>query len=1364
MKTTSRLTDSQVESLLADAADEFTAAFQRGENPNIDDYAKRYPQLAESIRSLFPALTVLDTPCSSTMRTSNNTATRDGRTFDTLGDFKIVGELGRGGMGVVYRAEQTSLGRTVALKVLPVSALLDGQQLARFKNEARAAATLGHPNIVPVYSVGVEEGVHFYAMRLIDGLSIAEIIQSLRGDDGTPQGTRPQEIVSDLASRSLANSTDQRDEPDSTVAMGSDVELKRVKNYSIRTHNDGSNGISRLRRRRTDNCIFFRNVAQLGVQAARALAHAHSHGVLHRDIKPANLLVDRRAHLWVTDFGVARLEGDAGLTASGDLLGTVRYMSPEQAIGERIVDQRTDVYSLGVTLYEILTLRPAFSGNDRLELLQKIASDTPVRPRRIVPTIPIDLETIVLKAIEKDPGDRYPSARALAEDLRCFLENRPIAARRPSIIEMAAKWSRRHQPFVWAAVATMTLAVILLAVSTMMIGRAYRSTENQRQVAEENLQLALKVIDNGYAKEVELLKHEPGMTAKQRDFLTAIVEFYEQLPAEKLQDETLMYKACHTRLSLGDILRALGRDDDAIPNYEAAIDIAQRLQSRSAQLPKFKRALALGHDGLGQTLRQNQRFEQAASAHQRAMQLADELIAAYPDDVEMQRLATLRLNHALAIRETAGKEDTIRATIQSVEALGIRFPAEIEFNSCLAQSLDQLGSLLSATGRKRDAEKQFRKALEIQQQLAKAHPSIPGFRYQAARIQNHLAVIMSEQGRCHLAEQANHRAVEALRKLTTDFPHRIAYQFEFARLKTDFGRLQFQLEHFDEAQRAFSDAIHILETLVTDEDSSPRMRSDLATNYGHLGNTASRLRQYKLARQCFQDAHEIWSKLADQYPDDPTSSLGFASSRARMSSYLAPADGVKELAAAVTSARSLAQHYPERVEYTELVVRLLGGYSAVLRSQGRTDEAEQQTLSAIAVANRFADRFPEENPFLWSGDLSWQMGDFSQAVVAHQAAADNYRILIAQHPDRPRYRADLATSLKRLGNAHVRTGNFDAALQCYQESISIAEALAAEYPDVAAYQSKVQRRYQLLGEFYLGTGQLEKSAAAFRTMLNTAKTLHESFPNYPQSSGNQLATRVRLANILLEQNPPSLGDAERELRNAVEMCHAAKAAPIRVSLMCQLAAVRAQQEKTQEALATLRDALQLVNELSGAIQDDPETLRRISLLRWEIAAGFSGIGEFEKADQIVAPLITESARADAAWLQTQAWCLANFQHDDESQMARAVELADLATKLNPDDANAWHSLGVAQYRANQYDAAADSLRKSLSLKPTPFAVNHLFLAMTEFKRGRLEEASKNFELGSRAFLFSDPYRLMRYRSFRDEASELMKRDGSESNQ
>jgi WD40 repeat protein/serine/threonine protein kinase len=374
---------------------------------------------------------------------------------ERIGDYRLQREIGRGGMGIVYEAEQVSLGRRVALKVLPRHALLDASAIERFRREARAAGRLHHTNIVPVYGTGEEDGLHYFAMQYIPGAGLDAVIREMkrpRTDGPQNSDEPPADLLNVSVQLCVGGESITQKAPPPTPPSDPATNPDSAKPDSALTLRGCESSSAR-------NRTYWASVARVGVQVADALEYAHSQGVIHRDIKPSNLILDRDGIVWVTDFGLAKSGPDGGdLTNTGDLIGTLRYTPPERFEGAG--DARGDVYSLGLTLYELLTLRPAFSGSDRNKLLHAVMHTEPIRPRALVPALPRDLETIVLKAIARDPGARYRRAGDLADDLRRFMDGQPIRARPTPAWELVWKAARRHP-----GVAALALALVLVAVT-----------------------------------------------------------------------------------------------------------------------------------------------------------------------------------------------------------------------------------------------------------------------------------------------------------------------------------------------------------------------------------------------------------------------------------------------------------------------------------------------------------------------------------------------------------------------------------------------------------------------------------------------------------------------------------------------------------------------------------------------------------------------------------------------------------------------------------------------------------------------------------------------------------------------------------
>ncbi len=476
--------DSSGDALLERLAEEFVERHRRGERPALLEYADRYPDLAAEIRELFPALVQIEQlkpvagDLTGAFGLDNGPAAA--YTPHRLGEYRILREVGHGGMGVVYEALQESLGRHVALKVLPRQDLLKATYLERFRREAKAAARLHHTNIVPVFGVGEHDGTHYYAMQFIrgDGLDkVLDDLRRLRAAPGTP--TTPAQPTGASVAHSLL--TGRFTAPQAPSAEGPPARPAP----SAATAVEGAPGSPRLSGGGPE-ADYFRGIARVGLQVADALAHAHRQGVLHRDIKPSNLLLDQEGTVWVTDFGLAKADDADGLTQTGDIVGTLRYMAPERFEGKS--QPQSDVYALGMTLYEMLTLRQAFADTNKARLIDKALHEAPVAPRKIDPHIPRDLETVVLKCLAKEPAGRYATAEALAEDLRRFLGDRPIRARRTPWHERAWRWARRN-PAVASLLAVVAGLLLLLATVSTSAALQLQGALTKTRAAERQARL-----------------------------------------------------------------------------------------------------------------------------------------------------------------------------------------------------------------------------------------------------------------------------------------------------------------------------------------------------------------------------------------------------------------------------------------------------------------------------------------------------------------------------------------------------------------------------------------------------------------------------------------------------------------------------------------------------------------------------------------------------------------------------------------------------------------------------------------------------------------------------------------------------------
>jgi serine/threonine protein kinase/WD40 repeat protein len=508
--------------LLDRLVEEFNDRFRRGERPSVHDYCLKHPELADDLRDLLPAVARVEGAKDVLAEVGPPAKPKVGE----MGDFHIFREIGHGGMGVVFEAQQVSLGRRVALKVLTHHLMRDDKQRRRFEREAKAAARLHHTNIVPVHGYGEHDGTPYYVMQFIHGMGLDAVIEELarmapaatHAPGSPPAPSRVDNRAASIITRSLLTGvfrppTDELGEdpadPTRTAAAGlvdpppavvvlnsSDPPGRRPADTSGVTSSVTLPGQSATTAGGKARALtYWQSVARVGVQVADALAYAHTQGVVHRDVKPSNLLLDLNGTVWVTDFGLAKADDSDNLTRTGDVLGTLRYMPPEAFEGK--ADALGDVYALGLTLYELVALRPAYDERDRNRLIKQVTNSEPTPLGRARRGVPRDLETVITKAIDRDPARRYATAADFRDDLQRFVDDEPIKARRQSQWESAHRWARHHPGIATLAAVLAALLVLVTAGSLIVAGLMSDLARKEAQAAADERSARREAVEAG---------------------------------------------------------------------------------------------------------------------------------------------------------------------------------------------------------------------------------------------------------------------------------------------------------------------------------------------------------------------------------------------------------------------------------------------------------------------------------------------------------------------------------------------------------------------------------------------------------------------------------------------------------------------------------------------------------------------------------------------------------------------------------------------------------------------------------------------------------------------------------------------------
>jgi tetratricopeptide (TPR) repeat protein len=1250
-------------------AEEFAVRFRRGERPSIQEYVDRYPELADEIRDFIPAVVKLE-QAKDDREAAHDAAAAGAPPIEKLGDFHLLREVGRGGMGVVYEAEQESLGRRVALKVLSPEVLRAGHQKQRFEREARAAAKLHHTNIVPVFGFGEHDGVPYYVMQFIEGLGLDQVITEIRQMGGglagaPPACAAPAPRESDAAgalARSLvtgrfgAYATSQRD--GSATGLGPGLALVATECHETPDPEPGAanahplpattpvpgpgSGVTPLvslpgqsavsggrRARRVD---YWHSIARVGTQVAGALAYAHSQGILHRDIKPSNLLLDQQGTVWVADFGLAKSDDQEDLTHTGDILGTLRYMPPEAFDGK--FDTRGDIYSLGLTLFELLALRPAFDERERNRLIKQVTTGAPPRLRKLRTGVPRDLETIIEKAIDRDPARRYATAAELGADLERFRDDDPIHARHLSTTERLWRWSRRNPAI--AALATTVLMLLFGITAASVVAAAHFDALAKRETR---------------TAAAERVARQAAQQARQREsMLRARTEqALAEAEAQRQQAQANFAKARAavddylTRVSESQLLEVPGMQPLRRELLHSAGAFYQDFLKEHSDDPAVKAGLASAYLRLGRIQGELGERAPGRAAFEQALSLYAELLRSRPDDVELLH----------------GKAQSLFGLGQHEPAIAIWRalvkPDQPRFQKELAQALNNIGQ---AHRRRKELAQSLaaqEEALAIRETLARLRGDDPLAEHDLGQTFNNIGVLLFDLGRKAEARAVFLRAIEhherAMQRAPSDW-----HNDRGAAITIDnIAHIQHDLGDRDDGVRWLQKGVALWRRVAGENPAVPELHSRLVGAYRTLSRWQNELAQTADAARSQRLALETIERLPAEGPE---ALFNLACVRAGCAA-LAPFDA----SARVNTPGPVDGRSDADLAVDALKKAIAAGFddAARLKSANELDGIRQRSDFQSLVAG------VEAMALAAAGQAS-----ASARLKANQQVLALRRELLANNPRDSRLRAAQASSQHAIGLIQLDLARPRQAAAALAQAAAVRQRLVKEEPGNVQYHADLAESCLALA------AALVKSGKATEAMTERSRGLDE------------FGTAVALA-----PQDPQLAARAREAEGTVVREYArgglwSEAAPLRERSFARPLPVPFGLDWYDQALLQL---------LTGNVAGYRTLTSQL---------GPSGASAVNRLEFIrIATLSPESL----------------------VEPARLVEASEARTRLKG-YTEYWYdyAIGLAYYRAGRYEEAAARLVQIDQASVLP-----VVLAMAQHRLGRRDEARRLLRTCDRAY-------------------------------
>ncbi len=989
---------------------------------------------------------------------------------DFVPGYDLLGELGRGGMGVVYQARDQKLKRLVAVKMILGGVHASQEDMQRFQTEAEAVAKLQHPNIVQIFEVGEYQGNPYISLEYQQGGGLDQKIA------GTPQNIEES--------------------------------------------------------------------AELIETVSLAMHVAHQQEIIHRDLKPANILLSSEGEPKITDFGLAkRMDDDSNQTKTGAVMGTPSYMPPEQASSSiETLGPAADTYALGAILYHLLTGRPPFKAETHLDTLMQVINDDPVPPRRLNSNVPVDLETICLKCLQKDIKRRYATAAALAEDLRRFRGGEPIAGRPVSTIERGWKWARRRP-----AIAGMISVSIVAAVALVVGGLWYNArlveernvaqwqrrlaesresearlaqsneaaqrklaetreaearlaqaneaqqrklAEEQKEAADRNFKLARDAVDELTTISQGELFNLPRMEPVRRELLQKARAFYETFVTQETDDPKLLVELGDAHLRLGNIHRKLGDIPAAKSEHEKAITVYSQLVKNHNDVPLYALDLANSYNNLALVNRTGGHAEKAIELYSKSILIKKQLVKDHPEVAKYaDDLARSYNNQALAQTDLGQTDKAIELTNKAIpirEQLVRQHPDVPKYALGLANSYNNQALAQMACGQAEKAIAFFDKAILIQTNF----PDVPGTGLDLANSYNNLALAQSVLGQTGKAIELYSKSVLIKEQLVKDHPDVPKYVLSLVNSYNNLALAQMASGQTDQAMELTNKTILIKEELVKDYPDVPKYASVLADSYYNLAAAQMAHAQQDQAVELINKAILIQKQLVKDHPDVP----GYASKLIASCHNLAVAlsdlgqtnEAIELYRNGIDLAEQLVKDHPNVPSYALGLAASYNNLALEERTRGQMEQAVQFINRSILIQEQLVKDHPDLPRCAAELARSYKNMAVTKRVLrqtdeviefANKAIVIREQ-LIKDHPSVREYAADLAGSYHSLAVTHKALGQTEEAIELYNKSILIKEQLVKDHPNTPKYTADLARTYYSLVGAQMAGGKTDHVGAA----------------------------------------------------------------------------------------------------------------------------------------------------------------------------------------------------------------------------------------------------------------------------------------------